>query len=253
MRLIGETALVTGAGKGIGKAIACALAEHGAAVAVNALHEESARNACEALTAAGHRACAVPADVGDEAAVREMVARAKRELGAIDILVNNAAAPAEFVRFADSTEEVQRLELVTLTGTLHCTRYILPDMIARGRGRIINISSVSGRYGQPGRAIYSAANAGIDAFTKALAAEVGVRGITVNAVCPGATESPRFKARSEEIREAHRRMVALDRFAEPEEIAQAVLFLASDQANYITASVIDVDGGLTGWHPFKDA
>ena len=115
----------------------------------------------------------------------------------------------------------------------------------------INISSISGRRGQPGRSIYSAANAGIETFTRALAAEVGQYGITVNAVSPGSTESPRFRARSEDVRADHRLMAALDRFAEPEEIAQAVLFLASDQANYITAAVIDVDGGFAGHKPFK--
>jgi len=248
---MGETALVTGAGKGIGKAIARALAGRGAAVAVNALHEESAQGACQELIEAGYKACAVPADVDDETAVREMVARAVGELGPIDILVNNAAAPAEFVPFADTTSEIQRQELVTLTGVLHCTRHVIGSMIERKCGRIINISSISGRRGQPGRAIYSAANAGIELFTKALAAEVGQYGITANSVCPGATESPRFRARSEEVRKEHRLMIALDRFAEPEEIAQAVLFLASDQANYVTGAVIDVDGGYGGNRPLK--
>ena len=103
----------------------------------------------------------------------------------------------------------------------------------------------------PGRAIYSAANAGIDMFTRALAGEVGPYGITVNSISPGATESPRFRARAEEVRQEHRKMIALDRFAEPEEIAQAVLFLAGDQANYITGAILDVDGGFGGYKPFK--
>lgn len=252
MTLTGEVALVTGAGRGIGRAIARGLAEHGAAVAVNALHEESARGACEALTKAGYKATAVAADVSDEAAVQEMVKRATRELGPIDILVNNAAAPAELVPFAATTSETQRQELVTLIGVLNCTRHVLRSMIERNRGRIINISSIAGRCGQPGRAIYSAANAGIDAFTKALASEVGRHGITVNSVSPGAVETPRFRARSEEVRNTHRLAISLHRFAEPEEIAQAVLFLASDQANYITAAVIEVSGGFTGYPPFKN-
>lgn len=251
MKLMGEVALVTGAGKGIGKAIAKMLAEHGCAVAVNALHEESAAGACKELTDAGYRACAIAADVSDEAAVGEMVKRAAGELGPIDILVNNAAAPAEFVRFVDTTGEIQRQEMVTLVGVFNCTRHVLRSMIDRKRGRIINISSGSGRHGQPGRAVYSAANAGIDTFTKALCMEVGQYGITVNSISPGAIESPRFQARSEEIREAHRRVIALDRFGEPEEIAQMVLFLAGDQAAYITGAVIDVDGGFAGHMPFK--
>ncbi len=251
MRLMGDVALVSGAGKGIGKAIAWALAECGVAVAVNALHEASARDACRELMEAGHRACAVPADVSDEAAVVEMVKRATGELGPIDILANNAAAPAEFVLFADATAEVQRGELVTLIGVFNCTRHVVRSMIERERGRIINISSLAARCRQPGRAIYCAANAGIEAFTRTLAAEVGQYGITVNTVSPGATESPRFRARSEEIRKAHRAMIPLDRFAEPEEIAQAVLFLASDQANYITGAAIDVDGGFSNFMPCK--
>jgi len=251
MELTGEVALVTGAGKGIGKAIARALAENGVAVAVNALHNESARNACRELTEAGHKVCSVAADVSNEAAVLEMVRHAVRELGPIDILVNNAAAPAEFVRFAETTAETQTQEMVTLTGVFHCTRHILRSMIERGRGRVINISSIAACFATPGRAIYSAANAGINAFTKSLAAEVGQYGITVNAISPGATESPRFRARSEEVRDAHRKMISLDRFAEPWEIAQAVLFLASGQADYITGAVIDVDGGFMGFNPLK--
>ena len=251
MRLLGQVALVTGGGKGIGKAIGRLLAEHGCAVAVNALHETSATAACRELRDAGHRACAVPADVSDEAAAEEMVKRAAGELGPIDILVNNAAAPAEFVQFADTTSEIQRQEMVTLLGVFHCTRHVLPSMIERKRGRIINISSCAGRHGQPGRAVYSAANAGIDSFTRALCMEVGRYGITVNSVSPGATETPRFRARSEGVRQEHRRVIALNRFAEPEEVAQAVLFLASDQANYLSGAVIDVDGGFAGYVPLK--
>jgi len=251
MKLMGEVALVTGAGKGIGKAIAQALAENGAAVAVNALHEESAQAACKELIDAGHKACAVPADVSDDAAVRRMFERATSKLGPIDILVNNAAAPAEMIPFASTTAQIQHEEMVTLTGTFNCTRCVLGGMIERRRGRIINISSVAGRHAMPERAIYSAANAGIDIFTRSLAAEVGPYGITVNSISPGATESPRFRARAEEVRQEHRKMIALDRFAEPEEIARAVLFLAGDQANYITGAILDVDGGFGGYKPFK--
>ena len=251
IKLVGGTALVTGAGKGIGKAIARLLAENGAAVAINAYHQESASGSCQELIDAGYRSMAVPADVSDQEAVDRMVSEAQQQLGTIDILVNNAAPPAQFVAFEDTTQDIQHDELVTLLGVLNCTRRILPKMIQAKRGRIINISSIAGRYDMPGRAIYSAANAGIESFSRALALEVGQYGINVNCVSPGATESPRFKARSEEVRRKHRESISLDRFAEPEEVAQAVLFLASDVSNYVTGSVIDVDGGFTGYFPFK--
>lgn len=251
MKLVGKVALVTGAGKGIGKAIALLLAQNGAAIAINAYHQESASAACQELLEAGFRAMAVPADVGNQKAVNRMVDKVKAELGPIDILVNNAAAPAEFVLFEVSTPGVQHQELITFLGVLHCTRPVLPGMISRRRGRIINISSLAARHASPGRAIYSGANAGIEAFTKSLSCEVGRHGITVNCVSPGAVDSPRFKARSEEVRSAHRKAISLDRFGEPEEIAQAVLFLASDMSNYITGAVLDVDGGFCGHRPLK--
>ena len=251
MKLVGSVALVTGAGQGIGRAIALSLAGGGAAVAVNALHRESAQRTRDELAEQGHRAIAVPADVSDAAAVAEIVRVAANELGPIDILVNNAAAPADMKLFVESTLEDQNGELVTLIGTLHCTRHVAPGMIARRAGRIINISSIAGSHAMPTRAVYSAANAGIDAFTRAMAKELGPHGITVNGVSPGPIESPRFRARSEEVRAATRRAVAMDRFGEPEEVADAVFFLASDRANYINGTVIDVDGGFSGFPPEK--
>ncbi|NQU76764.1 MAG: SDR family oxidoreductase, partial [Planctomycetes bacterium] len=240
-----------GAGKGIGMAIAKLLAANGAAVGVNALHEESASSACRELTDAGYRATAVPADVSDRQAVDAMISAVEAQLGDVDILVNNAAAPADMVPFEKTTPEIQDNELVTFLGVIYCTRRVLRRMIEAKAGRIINISSVACRHGAPGRAIYSGANAGIEVFSRALALEVGQYGITVNCVSPGATESQRFKARSEQLRRKHRDVISLDRFAEPEEIAQAVLFFASDMANYVTAATIDVDGGFAGYLPFK--
>ena len=251
MKLAGKVALVTGAGKGIGKAIANLLAQSGAAVAVNAYHQESAAAASSELTEAGYRAIPVAADVSDQDAVNRMVSKIEGQFGMIDILVNNAAAPAEYVPFENTTPDIQHEELVTLLGVFCCTRRALPKMIEARRGRIINISSIAGRHGLPGRAIYSAANAGIEAFSRTLANEIGQYGINVNCVSPGSVESPRFKARSEEIRRKLREAISLDRFGEPEEIAQAVLFLASDMSGYMTGSVIDVDGGFVGQPPWK--
>ena len=252
MELTGKVALVTGAGRGIGQAIAELLAQHGAQVAVNDVHAESAEQTCRQLADAGRRAVAVPADVADQDAVNAMVARVAAELGPVDLLVNNAAALAEFCPFQETTPQIQHEELVTFLGVLHCTRSVLPGMIAARRGRVISISSVACRQGLPGRAVYSGANAGIEAFSKALSAEVGQYGITVNCISPGAIESPRFKARSQEIRAAQRQIISLERFGEPAEIAQAVLFFASDMSDYVTGAVLDVDGGFRSHLPWRD-
>jgi len=250
MDLVGNVALVTGAGKGIGKSIAMTLAAHGIRVGVNALHEESAATATESLVAAGGKAIALPADVADQQAVDAMVAALTDAFGPVDILVNNAAAPATMAPFVEKGLPEQENELVTLLGAFNCTRAVLPEMIKNRGGRIINISSIAGRHGMPGRAVYSAANAGIDAFTRALALEVGCHNITVNSISPGATESPRFKGRSKEIRDAHSRMIALPRFGEPEDIAAAVLFFVQNSAAYVTGAILDVDGGFSGYEPY---
>ena len=253
MELAGKVALVTGAGRGIGEAISESLAGHGAQVAVNDIHVESAEQVCRQLTDAGHEAIAVSADVADQDAVNAMVDRIEAEFGSVDLLINNAAAPAEFFPFQDTTPQAQHEELVTFPGVLHCTRRVLPGMISAKRGRVINISSVASRHGLPGRAVYSGANAGIEAFSKALSAEVGQHGITINCISPGAIESPRFKARSKQVRQAVRQIISLDYFGEPAQIAQAVLFLASDMSDYVTGVVLDVDGGYRSYLPWKDA
>lgn len=243
--LDGQVALVTGAGKGIGRAIAIGLAREGAKVVVNALHQSSAENTCKELLSEGYEAMAVIADVGNNKVVEEMVSQVLDRFKRIDILVNNAAAPAEIILFKDTTKSDRDNEMVTLEGVFNCTRAVVETMIAQGSGRIINISSVGGRMGDVGRAVYSAAKAGMDIFTKALAKELGQYNITVNSVSPGAIESPRFKARSEAIREAHLKLIALGRFGEPEEVADLVVFLASKKAGYITGAVIPIDGGFT--------
>lgn len=203
------------------------------------------------ITDVGGEAIALPSDVGNQDRVNMMVAKLVDIFGPVDILVNNAAAPAEIMPFEKTTIKEQENELLTLIGTFNCTRAVLPSMIERKNGRIINISSIAGRHGQPGRAIYSAANGGIDSFTKALAREVGKYGINVNSISPGATESPRFKARSKEIRNSHQRMIAIPRFGEPEDVANAVLFFIKDDSSYLTGAILDVDGGFSGYEPFR--
>ena len=253
MKLTDDVAMVTGAGRGIGQAIARLLARHGAAVAVNDCDPASAEATCRELVDSDHRAAAFVADVADQDAVARMVEGCRGQLGDISILINNAAAPAESVPFAETTLAVQHAEMVTYLGVLHCTRSVLPRMIETGRGRIVNISSVGARFGAPGRAIYCGAKAAIEGFSRALSREVGRHGIRVNCVSPGATDSPRFKARPPDMRRDHRRVISLDRFAEPEEIAEAVLFLVSGLSGYVTGAVIEVNGGFAGIAPYKDA
>ena len=249
MSIAGQVALVTGAGQGIGCAIARALAAAGAHIAVNDIREDSAQRTCRELVDQGYKAVAVVADVAADEAVRRMVGDVTEQLGPIGILVNNAAAAAELQPFAQSSVEEQNQELAKLHGTLHCTRHVCPEMIRREQGSIINVSSIAGRHAMPLRAVYSAANAGIEAFTRTLAKELGPHGIRVNAVSPGATESPRFRARNQEVRENIAKAIALRCFAEPEDIAAAVVFLAGEQARYINGAVIDVDGGFGGFLP----
>ena len=252
MLLVGKVALVTGAGKGIGEAIAKALIAEKLRVGVNALHAETAAAVAKAISDSGGEAIAIPGNVTKQNAVNAMVAILEQTYGPVDVLVNNAAAMAQMMAFHKTTIKEQEDELATLIGVFNCTRAVLPSMIKRRMGRIINISSVSGRYGMPGRAIYSAAKAGINFFTRALASEVGQFGITVNSVSPGATLTPRFKSRSKEIHEATQRMIAIPRFAEPEEIAQAVLFFLKEESSYITGAALDVDGGFSGYEPYKN-
>jgi NAD(P)-dependent dehydrogenase (short-subunit alcohol dehydrogenase family) len=249
MTLADKVALVTGAGRGIGESIAKIMADKGARVGLLDIQQDTAQSLIQKITAAGGTALALVADVSDPAQVDAAVKRLVRELGPPDILVNNAAAPAEWVPLHETTAKIQHEELSTLLGAINCSRAVLPAMIEKKWGRIVNISSIAGRHGSPGRTIYSAAKGGIDGLTRGLAREVGCHNITVNSVSPGATETPRFKARSREIRDEMARAIALPRFAEPEDLANAVAFLCSDQAEYISGTILDVDGGFSGFDP----
>jgi NAD(P)-dependent dehydrogenase (short-subunit alcohol dehydrogenase family) len=246
-----EVALVTGAGQGIGESIAKLLAAEGMKVGVNALHEESAAKVTKEIEDSGGKAIALPGDVADQLIVDAIVGKLVKSFGPVDVLVNNAAALTEFKPFVNTTVRDQEDDLTTLLGTFNCTRSVLPSMIDRRNGRIISISSTSGYYATPGRIVYCAAKAGINMFTKTLAREVGQYGINVNVVSPGATLTPRFKSRSSEIKDEVKRTIALRRFAEPTDIANAVLFLLKDEASYITGTVLDVDGGFTGFRPLQ--
>ncbi len=240
-----KVAFVTGAGRGIGRAIALRLAGEGAKVAVTDLDEATARATAADI---GATAIALRVDVTDGASVRAAVAETERRLGPIDILVNNAGwdKAEPFVKSAEATWD--KVLAINLKGPLVCTRAVLDGMIARGRGRIVSIGSDAGRVGSKGEAVYSAAKAGVIGFSKTLAREVARYQINVNVVCPGPTNTPLFHAiagESPKLMEGLKRAVPFGRIGEPEDIAAAVAFLASDDAAFMTGQTLSVSGGLT--------
>jgi len=247
MKLSGKVALVTGAGRGIGQAIALTFAEEGADVAVNALHLSSAEDTVKEIRKLGKRAIAIEADVAEVDDVDRMVDRALDELGKIDILVNNAGDRSENVPTVEqSIEKFDRTLSTHLRGTYLCCRRVGRWMISQKGGRILNISSVAGITGFPMRTAYGAAKAGIIHLTKVLAVEWAKHNINVNSIAPGYILTPRIEAGVEEGKfdlELIIRRTPLGRLGEPDDIARAALFLVSDEAKYITGVTLPVDGG----------
>ena len=244
--LSGEVALVTGGGSGIGEAIASTLARAGAAVAVADLSQESANRVADAICGAGGKSLALQMDIGDSASVEAAISKLHAELGAISILVNNAATWV-VKEFIDTTPaEVDRVIGVTLIGTINVTRAALPDVIER-RGRIINTISDSGRTGERFMSVYAAAKAGLIGLTKSVAKEVGGRGVTVNGVSPGTTSTPGGSGFIEAAGGAEKlaRAYPMGRIGEPRDIANAVLFFASPLCSWITGQILSVSGGFT--------
>jgi 2-hydroxycyclohexanecarboxyl-CoA dehydrogenase len=239
-----RVAFVTGAGRGIGREIATALAAQGRAVAVADMRVESAED-----TAAAIGGLAVTVDVTDSGAVAGAIARTEAELGPIDVLVNNAGWD-ELRPFVDTDEAFwDRIIDINYKGCLRVTRAVLPGMLERGWGRIVNISSDAARVGSSGEAVYAGAKGAIVSFTKTIAREAARRGVTANVVCPGPTATPLMDemvgAGGEKLMDAMVRAVPMKRLAQPAEIAGAVAFLTSDGAGYITGQTLSVSGGLT--------
>lgn len=239
--------LITGAGspKGIGHAIAMYMAERGYDIAVADLDEKSAQAAAEDVRALGRKAVGIPVNVADEASVAAMADTVIKEMGKVDILVNCAGITQPVTVLNTTLEDWNRIISVNLTGTFLCSKAILPHMQSRKFGRIINISSVSGKRGGGvyGGAHYSAAKAGILGFSKALARECVLDGVTVNSVCPGLIATEIRKGLSDEKERATWKTIPMERPGSAKEVASAVAFLASDDASYITGEDIDINGG----------
>lgn len=240
-----NVALVTGASRGIGRAIALQLASDGFAVVVNYASSSSKADGVVAeIEQAGGTAIAVQADVSDPDAVAAMFKVASDQLGSISVLVNNAGITDDGLVLRMSPEQWDRVVETNLRSVFLCTKAALRSMLRAKTGRIINISSVSGISGNPGQGNYAAAKAGVIGFTKSIAKEVGLRGITVNTIAPGFIQTDMTEALGEAVTETVSAQVALGRLGLPEEVASVVGYLASDGASYITGQTVVVDGGL---------
>lgn len=245
MNLTGKIALVTGASRGIGRAIAKTLAGYGVTVIVNYNGSQlRAEETVKEILAAGGQAEAVRCNVSDFSASKEMIDGIIKKYGHLDILVNNAGITRDNLILKMSEEEFDAVIETNLKGVFYCTKHTARQMLKQKSGRIINISSVSGVMGNAGQANYCAAKAGVIGLTKSVARELGSRGITCNAVAPGFIETDMTEVLPEDVKKTMGEQIPLKHFGKPEDVAETVAFLASENAGYITGQVIHVDGGM---------
>ena len=251
MKLRGKTALVTGGGRGIGRAIALGLAQEGAQVAVLDILADNAVAVAGEIEGTGVKALALSCDLTKRAQVDRAIADTLAQFGQIDILVNNAGWD-RMELFLDSEEETwDKIIAINFKGMLYVCKAALPSMVARGQGKVISIASDAGRAGSTGEAVYAGTKGAIIAFSKTLAREMARYKITVNVVCPGLTETPLLQSireqspKTEKVIEAVTRAIPLGRVGQPEDIAGAVVYLASPAADFVTGQTLSVSGGLT--------
>lgn len=245
MTLKDKIAVVTGAASGIGSAIAGKLAEAGAVVIVADVQADKGQARAAALCAAGHRAHFIEVDLTVPDSIGAFAQAVHGRFGAVDVLVNGAGWGRTAPFWEGTPEFWTRLIALNLVGPMHLSKALLPPMMERGGGHIVNIASDAGRVGSLGETVYSGAKGGLIAFTKALARETARYGIHVNCVCPGPTDTPLMAAVPDKVKEALTKAIPMRRLGRPEEVADAVLFFAGDGASYVTGQVLSVSGGLT--------
>lgn len=245
MLLEGKTAIITGASRGIGKAIALTLAKSGANVAINfSNNEKAALEVAKEAEKFGVKALAIKADVSKAHEVENFTNRVLNEFGSIDILVNNAGITKDNLLIRMSEEEFNRVMDVNLKGVFNFTKVVSRVMIKKRAGKIINVSSVVGITGNAGQSNYAAAKAAVIGFTKSVAKELASRGINVNAVAPGFIETDMTAVLPDKIKEQMKNIIPLNKPGKPEDVSNAILFLASRNSDYITGQVINIDGGM---------
>ena len=245
MTLEGKIEVVTGAGSGIGRATAEAMAAAGATVVCADINRETGEETAAALRAAGGRADYQPVDLTDAGSIETFAQGVAAKHGAVDVLVNGAGWGKTHPFWEGTPELWDRVIALNFVGPMRLTKALLPAMIERGSGKIVNIASDAGRVGSLGETVYAGAKGGLIAFTKSLARETARYNINVNCVCPGPTETPLLFAVPEKHLEAFKKAIPFRRFAKPTEVAAAVVFFASDQSSYVTGQVLSVSGGLT--------
>jgi 3-oxoacyl-[acyl-carrier protein] reductase len=240
-----RVAMVTGSARGIGKAIALRLAEAGVAVVVNDV-DEAVEGVAEEIRAMGRQCLAVLADISSPSDVAGLMEAVKVVFEKVDILVNNAGVTRDRLLLRMSDEDWDKVLSINLKGAFLCTRAVLRGMVRQRWGRIVSIASIIGMMGNPGQANYAAAKAGLIGFTRTIAKEVASHGITANAIAPGFIDTEMTRQLEEDWKEEVRSRIPLNYFGSPRDVAEAVAFLASEEARYITGQVLNVDGGMGG-------